>query len=106
MRISDWSSDVCSSDLRKGARLAAVTSGGAIPELGDFRVIAEPDETLIGSVNEDWATESMAGDVFILGTHHWQIRQVTGGEVRVVDAGERQPTIPLWHSEALRRTAS
>ena len=62
---------------RKGARLAALTSGGAIPELGDFRVIAEPDETLIGSVNEDWATESMAGDVFILGTHHWQIRQVT-----------------------------
>ena len=72
---------------RKGARLASLTSGGAIPELGDFRVIAEPDETLIGSVNEDWATESMAGDVFILGTHHWQIRQVTGGEVRVVDAG-------------------
>ena len=89
---------------RKGARLAALTSGGAIPELGDFRVIAEPDETLIGSVNEDWATESMAGDVFILGTHHWQIRQVTGGEVRVVDAGDEHPTIPFWRGEAPART--
>ncbi len=89
---------------RRGARLAALTSGGAIPELGDFRVIAEPDETLIGSVNEDWATESMAGDVFILGTHHWQIRQVTGGEVRVVDAGDRHPTIPFWRGEAPART--
>ena len=89
---------------RKGARLAALTSGGAIPELGDFRVIAEPDETLIGSVNEDWATESMAGDVFILGTHHWQIRQVTGGEVRVVDAGDKHPTIPFWRGEAPART--
>ncbi|MGV3758841.1 MAG: DEAD/DEAH box helicase, partial [Actinomycetota bacterium] len=89
---------------RKGARLAAVTSGGAIPELGDFRVIAEPEETLIGTVNEDWATESMAGDVFILGTHHWQIRQVTGGEVRVVDAGDKHPTIPFWRGEAPART--
>ena len=89
---------------RKGARLASLTSGGAIPELGDFRVIAEPDETLIGSVNEDWATESMAGDVFILGTHHWQIRQVTGGEVRVVDAGDKHPTIPFWRGEAPART--
>jgi ATP-dependent helicase Lhr and Lhr-like helicase len=89
---------------RKGARLAALTSGGAIPELGDFRVVAEPDETLIGSVNEDWATESMAGDVFILGTHHWQIRQVTGGEVRVVDAGDKHPTIPFWRGEAPART--
>jgi ATP-dependent Lhr-like helicase len=89
---------------RKGARLAALTSGGAIPELGDFRVIAEPEEVLIGSVNEDWATESMAGDVFILGTHHWQIRQVTGGEVRVVDAGDKHPTIPFWRGEAPART--
>jgi ATP-dependent helicase Lhr and Lhr-like helicase len=89
---------------RKGARLAALTSGGAIPELGDFKVVAEPDDALIGSVNEDWATESMAGDVFILGTHHWQIRQVTGGEVRVVDAGDKHPTIPFWRGEAPART--
>ena len=89
---------------RKGARLAALTSGGAIPELGDFRVVAEPDETFIGSVNEDWATESMAGDVFMLGTHNWQITQVTGGEVRVVDAGDKHPTIPFWLGEAPART--
>ncbi|MDZ7674516.1 MAG: DEAD/DEAH box helicase [Acidimicrobiales bacterium] len=89
---------------RKGARLAALTSGGAIPELGDFRVVAEPDDTFIGSVNEDWATESMAGDVFMLGTHNWQITQVTGGEVRVVDAGDKHPTIPFWMGEAPART--
>jgi ATP-dependent Lhr-like helicase len=86
------------------ARLAALTSGGAIPELGDFRVVAEPDDVLIGTVNEDWATESTAGDVFILGTHHWQIRQITGGEVRVVDAGDKHPTIPFWRGEAPGRT--
>src|SRR5262249_39807996 len=50
---------------RRGARLAALTSGGAIPELGDYRVLAEPDEALVGTVNEDWAIESMAGDVFL-----------------------------------------
>jgi ATP-dependent Lhr-like helicase len=53
---------------RRGARLAALTSGGAIPELGDYRVLAEPDDALVGTVNEDWAIESMAGDVFLLGT--------------------------------------
>ncbi|MFV0318065.1 MAG: DEAD/DEAH box helicase [Microthrixaceae bacterium] len=89
---------------RKGARLAALTSGGAIPELGDFRVVMEPDETFIGTVNEDWATESMAGDIFLLGTHSWQIRQVTAGQVRVVDAGDKPPTIPFWLGEAPART--
>ena len=64
---------------RKGARLAAVTSGGAIPETGDYRVVAEPDDTFIGTVNEDWAVESMAGDIFLLGTHSWQIRKVEPG---------------------------
>ncbi len=90
---------------RKGARLAALTSGGAIPELGDYRVVLEPDETFIGTVNEDWATESMAGDIFLLGTHSWQIRQVTAGQVRVVDAGDKPPTIPFWLGEAPARTA-
>ena len=64
---------------RKGARLAALTSGGAIPETGDYRVVAEPDDTFIGTVNEDWAVESMAGDIFLLGTHSWQIRKVEPG---------------------------
>ncbi|MEZ5239020.1 MAG: DEAD/DEAH box helicase [Microthrixaceae bacterium] len=89
---------------RRGARLAALTSGGAIPELGDYRVVLEPDETFIGTVNEDWATESMAGDIFLLGTHSWQIRQVTAGQVRVVDAGDKPPTIPFWLGEAPART--
>jgi ATP-dependent Lhr-like helicase len=90
---------------RPSARLASLTSGGAIPEIGDFRVVLEPDELFVGSVNEDWATESMAGDIFLLGTHAWQIRQVTGGVVRVVDAGGKPPTIPFWTGEAPARTA-
>lgn len=89
---------------RPSARIAAITSGGAIPELGDYRVVLEPDETVIGTVNEDWATESMAGDVFLLGTHAWQIRRVGSGEVRVTDAGDRHPNIPFWLGEAPSRT--
>ena len=80
---------------RKGARLAAVTSGGAIPETGDYRVVAEPDDTFIGTVNEDWAVESMAGDIFLLGTHSWQIRKVELGVVRVRDAGDRAADRPV-----------
>ena len=90
---------------RKGARFVALTSGGAIPEIYDMRVVAEPDETFIGTVNEDWAMESMAGDIFLLGTHSWRIRQVTGGEVRVLDAGDAPPTVPFWTGEAPARTA-
>ena len=72
----------------RARRLAAATSGGAIPEIGDYRVVAEPDDTFIGTVNEDWAVESMAGDIFLLGTHSWQIRRVEAGVVRVRDAGD------------------
>ncbi len=90
---------------RRGARLAALTSGGAIPEVGDYRVIAEPDDTFVGTVNEDFAIESMAGDVFLLGTHSWRIRRVTAGEVRVMDAEGARPTIPFWVGEAPSRTA-
>jgi ATP-dependent Lhr-like helicase len=89
---------------RPGARLAALTSGGAIPEIGDFRVVLEPDELFVGTVNEDWATESMAGDIFLLGTHSWQIRQVASGVVRVADAEGKPPTIPFWTGEAPART--
>ncbi|HYA69095.1 MAG TPA: helicase-related protein, partial [Acidimicrobiales bacterium] len=90
---------------RRGARLAALTSGGAIAEVGDYRVVAEPDDTPVGSVNEDFAIESMVGDVFLLGTHSWRIRRVTQGEVRVTDAEGAQPTIPFWVGEAPNRTA-
>lgn len=89
---------------RRNARITALTSGGAIPEVGDFRVVLEPDGTYLGSVNEDWATESMAGDIFLLGTHAWQIRRVVGGEVRVQDAAGKPPTIPFWTGEAPART--
>lgn len=90
---------------RRGARYVALTSGGAIPEIYDMRVVAEPEDTFIGTVNEDWAMESMAGDIFLLGTHSWRIRQVTGGEVRVTDAGDAPPTVPFWTGEAPARTA-
>jgi ATP-dependent Lhr-like helicase len=89
---------------RRGARLAALTSGGAIPETGDYRVVAEPDDTLVGTVNEDWAIESMAGDVFLLGSTSWRIRRVEPGTVRVVDAGGAPPTVPFWLGEAPGRT--
>jgi ATP-dependent Lhr-like helicase len=89
---------------RRGARLAALTSGGAIPELGDFRVVAEPDEMQVGSVHEEWAVESRPGDVFLLGTHSWRIRRVEPGTVRVVDAHGAPPSVPFWQGEAPGRT--
>jgi ATP-dependent Lhr-like helicase len=89
---------------RRGARLAALTSGGAIPELGDFRVVAEPDETVLGTVSEDWAVESSPGDIFLLGTHSWRIRRVEPGVVRVLDAGDTPPSVPFWRGEAPGRT--
>ena len=89
---------------RRGARIAALTSGGAIPELGDYRVLAEPDDALVGTVNEDWAIESMAGDVFLLGTTSWRIRRVEPGVVRVVDAQGAPPSVPFWLGEAPGRT--
>ena len=89
---------------RRGARLAALTSGGAIPETGDYRVIAEPDDTFIGTVNEDWAIESSAGDIFLLGSTSWKIRRVVAGTVRVVDAHGAPPSVPFWLGEAPART--
>jgi len=89
---------------RRGARLASLTSGGAIPEIADYRVVADPDDMYVGSVNEDWATESLPGDIFLLGTHSWQIRRIEPGVVRVVDAGGKPPTVPFWLGEAPART--
>ena len=90
---------------RRGARLTAVTSGGAIPDVADYRVVLEPSETLVGTVNEDWAIESMAGDVFLLGSATWRIRRIETGTVRVVDAEGASPTVPFWLGEAPARTA-
>ena len=67
---------------RRGARLAALTSGGAIPDNADYDVIAVPEDIFVGTVNEDFAIESMAGDVFLLGNTPWKIRRVEGGKVR------------------------
>jgi ATP-dependent Lhr-like helicase len=89
---------------RRGARLAALTSGGAIPESGDYRVLAAPDDSLVGTVNEDWAIESMVGDIFLLGSTSWRITRVANGTVRVVDAQGAPPSVPFWLGEAPGRT--
>jgi ATP-dependent Lhr-like helicase len=89
---------------RRGARLLAQTSGGAIPEIADYRVILEPEDTFIGTLNEDFAIESNAGDIFQLGNASWQIIQVTSGVVRVADAKGAPPTIPFWLGEAPARS--
>jgi ATP-dependent Lhr-like helicase len=90
---------------RRGARIAALTSGGAIPDTADYRVLLDPDDTFIGTVNEDWAVESMAGDVFLLGSTSWRIRRVEPGVVRVTDAAGAPPSVPFWLGEAPARTA-
>jgi ATP-dependent helicase Lhr and Lhr-like helicase len=89
---------------RRGARLASLTSGGAIPESGDYRVLMEPGDVFVGTVNEDFAIESFQGDVFLLGSHPWQVVQVTNGVMRVRDATGKHPTIPFWLGEAPGRT--
>jgi ATP-dependent Lhr-like helicase len=90
---------------RRGARLTALVSGGAIPDNFDYDVILEPTNTFIGTVNEDFAIESVAGDIFLLGNNSWRILGVQGGKVRVEDAQGQPPTIPFWFGEAPARTA-
>ena len=89
---------------RRGARLAALTSGGAIPDIGDYRVILEPTETFVGTLNEDFAIESAPGDIFQLGNRSYLIQKVESGQVRVVDAQGQPPSIPFWLGEAPGRT--
>ena len=89
---------------RRGARLTALTSGGAIPDTADYQVLLEPENQIIGSVNEDWAVESMAGDVFQLGNTAYRIQRVERGTVRVEDAQGMAPNIPFWLGEAPGRT--
>src|SRR5262249_31542116 len=87
------------------ARITAITSGGAIPDNADYQVILEPEGTQVGTLNEDFAIESNAGDIFQLGTASWRILRVSGGIVRVADAKGAPPTIPFWLGEAPARTA-
>ncbi|HEX3726383.1 MAG TPA: DEAD/DEAH box helicase, partial [Pirellulales bacterium] len=89
---------------RRGARIAALTSGGAIPETALYRVVAEPEGTFVGTVDEDFAVESLSGDVFVLGNISWRVLFVRGGEVRVSDADGAPPSIPFWLGEAPGRT--
>jgi ATP-dependent helicase Lhr and Lhr-like helicase len=89
---------------RRGARLTALTSGGAIPDNADYRVILEPSETFVGTVNEDFAVESLAGDIFQLGNASWRILRINSGVVRVEDAKGQPPGIPFWLGEAPART--
>ena len=89
---------------RRGARLVALTSGGAIADNADYRVLLEPSETFIGTVNEDFAVESMAGDVFQLGNASWRILRINSGAVRVEDAHGQPPGIPFWLGEAPGRS--
>ena len=89
---------------RRGARLTAITNGGAIPDMADYDVIEFPSETFVGKVNEDFAIESLAGDIFLLGNRSWRIRRVGSGKVLVEDAQGLPPTIPFWLGEAPPRT--
>jgi ATP-dependent helicase Lhr and Lhr-like helicase len=89
---------------RRGARLAAITCGGAIPDTANYTVVAEPDGHVVGTLDEDFAVESMAGDVFLLGTTSWKIRRVERGVVRVENAHGAPPSIPFWNGEGLGRT--
>ncbi|MGH9859042.1 MAG: Lhr family helicase, partial [Candidatus Acidiferrales bacterium] len=89
---------------RRGARLAAITSGGAIPENALYTVIAQPEGVVIGTVDEDFAVESLAGDIMLLGNTSWRIRRVGSGNVQVEDAQGAPPNVPFWRGEAPART--
>ena len=89
---------------RKGSRITALTNGGAIPDLFSFPVIAEPEGKQVGTLDEDFATDSVGGDVFLLGSTSWRIQSVRGGVVRVEDARGQPPNVPFWRGEAPART--
>ena len=89
---------------RRGARLTAVTSGGTIPDLADYQVVLEPDGLFIGTLNEDFAIESLPGDIFQLGNTSYRILRIEQGKVRVADAAGQPPNIPFWFGEAPGRT--
>ncbi len=89
---------------RRGARLTALTSGGTIPDNADYQVMLEPENQAIGTVNEDFAVESLAGDIFQLGNKSYRILRVERGTVRVADAEGMAPNIPFWLGEAPGRS--
>jgi len=89
---------------RRGSGLIALTNGGAIPDMFDYQVVLDPEDTVVGTLNEDFALEALPGDVFTLGTHSWQLLKVDGLKVRVRDAQGMPPTIPFWFGEGPGRT--
>lgn len=91
---------------RRGARLTAITSGGAIPENGLFSVISEPTGVMVGTLDEDFAVESNRGDIILLGTTSWRINRIESGTGRVMveDAHGAPPSVPFWRGEAPART--
>lgn len=89
---------------RPAARLTALVNGGTIPDSFDFDVVLEPENTTVGTVNEDFATESLPGDVFQLGNSSWKIRKIENGKIRVEDAHGQPPDMPFWLGEAPGRT--
>src|SRR5437016_4447830 len=90
---------------RRGSRLAAITSGGAIPDNALYTVVAEPEGTVVGTLDEDFAVESNKGDIILLGTSSWRIRRVeSSGRVLVEDAHGAPPSVPFWLGEAPSRT--
>jgi ATP-dependent Lhr-like helicase len=89
---------------RPGSRMTAIMSGGAIPEVFDYRVVLEPEGQFVGTLNEDFAIESLPGDVFQLGNTSWRILRINGGVVRVADAQGQPPTMPFWLGEAPARS--
>ena len=99
--------DVVNGELRarRGARLTAMTSGGAIPDNADYDVVLEPHGTRLGSLNEDFAIESLPGDIFQLGNTSWRILRIERSSVRVEDAHGQPPNMPFWLGEAPGRTA-
>lgn len=89
---------------RRGAQLIALTNGGAIPDMFDYQVVLDPDDIVVGSLNEDFALEALPGDVFTLGNHSWRLLRIDGLKVRVCDAAGQAPTIPFWLGEGPGRS--
>lgn len=89
---------------RRGARLAAITSGGAIADMADYDVVEDGSNAFVGTVNEDFAIETLAGDIFQLGNSSWRVQRVEAGRVRVTNAEGLPPTIPFWVGESPGRT--
>lgn len=89
---------------RRGSRLAAITSGGAIPDNGLYTVIAMPDNAVVGTLDEDFAVESNRGDIFLLGTSSWKVLRIEPGRVLVEDAHGAPPSVPFWLGEAPARS--